>query len=294
MIRFADWQMRGELTNIWKECFQEPARPARYFLNNYFRPENALVYQLDGKIAAVVYLLPAQLAKGNGSVQAHYIYAAATLPEYRSRGYMGALLHAAERAGEARKDCYSIVLPADSGLYPLYEKSGYTPYFQIKTAAVSLSSLCDLAQGGSVQTALFTWSQLNALRRKYLVGTDGSVLWSDEAFSFAVGMGKVYGDRLVCSRTGNKPAYALCRRIDDDTCKVMEIMADEGTFPDLAANIITSVPAQMYYFRLPAGDTRFPEAGEKSVFGMMKPVGKAAPEFLQSAVTPPYLGLPLD
>lgn len=37
MIQFADWGMRKELEQIWRVCFDEPARPAKYFLNNYFR-----------------------------------------------------------------------------------------------------------------------------------------------------------------------------------------------------------------------------------------------------------------
>ena len=294
MIQFADWGMRKELEQIWRVCFDEPARPAKYFLNNYFRPENCLIYQIGKKIAAVVYLLPAQIVVNKGNAQAHYIYAAATLPTYRSHGYMAALLAGAALVGANRGDQYSIVLPASSGLYSLYRKSDYSTFFQINTVSLSLDQLCDVAESGRIGKALFTYGQLNSLRNTQLSGKNGSVLWNTEAFGFAVGMGGIYGDRLVCSRTGDRAAYALCRRLDENTCKVMEIMADRETIHDLAANIISSVPAQTYLFRLSSGNALFSQQGEKSDFGMVKPIGGAGLESVRSDSGAPYLGLSLD
>lgn len=294
MICFADWGMRGELAHIWRICFQEPARPARYFLNNYFRPENCLIYQSGGKIAAVVYLLPAQVVADGKSVQAHYIYAAATLPEHRSHGYMASLLAGAALIGANRGDQYSVVLPATGALYPLYQKSDYIPFYKTNTVTVSLSQLCDIAESGQIGKALFTYDQLNSLRGAHLFGKSGSVLWGDEAFGFAVGMGAVYGDRLVCSRTGDRAAYALCRMLDENTCKVLETMADAATIHDLAANIISAMPAHTYQFRLPVGSSLFSQEGEISDFGMIKPIGGTVLDPVQPASGVPYLGLPLD
>lgn len=292
MICFADWEKRGELAKIWEVCFEEPVRPAKYFLNNYFRPENCLIYQMNEKVAAVVYLLPAHIATETNPAQAHYIYAAATLPQYRGRGYMAALMAAAALVGANRGDQYSVVLPANPGLYELYGKSDYTTFFQLKTQSVTLDQMCTLSESGLVNKTLLTYSQLNELRRSKL--GIGSVLWSDEAFCFADGIGKIYGDKLICSRTGNKPAYAICRRVDEDNCSVLELMADSDTIGDLAANIICTVPAQNYSIRLPADSTLFGQEGEKSDFGMIKPIGGTVLNQLIQASHTPYLGLSLD
>lgn len=295
MIQFAEWGMRSRLSHIWQECFQEPARPARYFLNNCFRPENCLVYRIGDKIAAAVYFLPASVVAGGKAVQAHYIYAAATLPQYRSRGYMASLLAGAAMIGAKRGDQYSVVLPATKQLYPLYQKSDYLPFFQVKTVSVPADRLCVLACSGRAGRTAPDYRLLNSLRSGYLARINGSVLWSDEAFAFAIGMGGVYGDRLVTSSlTANRPAYALCRKIDPDTCRVLEVMADEQTLPDLAANLISEAPARMYEFRLPAQSSLFPGEGELSPFGMVKPIGGALMEPIQPKSGFPYLGLPLD
>lgn len=292
MIRFANWEMRSELARIWEVCFEEPARPAKYFLNNYFRPHNCLIYQNNNKIASVVYLLPAQIVVENKPVQAHYIFAAATLPQYRGHGYMAALMAGAALVGANRSDQYSAVLPANPELYKLYQKSGYTAFFQISTQSVSLDKMCVLAESRSVNKVLLTYQQLNKLRNSQL-GT-GSVLWSDDAFCFADGIGRIYGDKLICSKTGEKYAYAICRRIDEDTCKVLELMADGDTIHDLVVNIISSLPSQNYIFRLPADSTLLGIEGQKSKFGMIKPIGGATLAPLLQDGNAPYLGLCLD
>nr|WP_319488448.1 GNAT family N-acetyltransferase [uncultured Caproiciproducens sp.] len=294
MICSADWEMRGELAEIWKTCFDEPVRPAKYFLNNYFRPEDCLVYKMGDKIAAVVYLLPTRIAAGAKPVQAHYIYAAATLPQYRGHGYMAALLAAAALVGANRGDQYSAVLPAEPGLYSLYEKSDYIKFFKASTLSFSLEEMCSMAESGIVTKTILTYGQMNGLRNAKLAGKTGSVLWSDEAFGFAVGMGKVYGDRMICSRTAGKFAYALCRETNPDTCLVLELMADGDTIRDLAANIISSVPAEKYIFRLPADEVFFGKKGETFDFGMLKAIGGSVLDQLLQDSAAPYLGMPLD
>ena len=112
MIGLAEWKMRAELAQLWQACFHEPRRYPTYFLNNYFRPEDCLVYQVHGKIAAAVYLLPARVVLSDGTAQAHYIFAAGTQPHFRSRGFMASLLAYAALYGTKRGDRYSVVLPA--------------------------------------------------------------------------------------------------------------------------------------------------------------------------------------
>ncbi len=293
MIGFADWEMRGELAQLWQLCFDEPARPAKYFFNNYFRPENCLIYRTAGKIAAAVYLLPSYIASDTKPQKAHYIYAAGTLPQYRSHGYMAALLAWAALTGSNRGDWYSVVLPATRQLYSLYEKSDYVPFFKVENVTVTLGRMCDLAQGGLAGNFVFTYQQLNALRNSRLARKKGSVLWRDDGFAYAAGMAKVYGDKLVCSRTGEKPSYALCRRTDENACSVLEVMADRDTVADLAASLICQMPAQTYSIRQPVGSGLFGE-GEATAFGMIKPLGGTLLQPVQNDADPPYLGLSLD
>jgi GNAT superfamily N-acetyltransferase len=290
MIGFASWEMRPELSRIWQVCFQEPARPAEFFLNNLFSPRDCLVYRVGETVAAAVYLLPARVASAKGPLQAHYIYAAATLPRYRGRGYMASLLACAAMEGAGRGDRYSVVLPADAGLYGLYGKSGYASFFRVRNLSVPADRLRALAREEYPGKMLPDFRRLASARDSLAGRSVGSVLWSERMLWFAAGMGSVYGDRLVCSRAGDAFAYALCRP-SDGFCAVLETAAEEAAFAGLASALLRESPAPEYRFRLPANGL-FPGEGELSDFGMIKPVGGAGLDEIRSDA--PYLGLTLD
>ncbi len=63
------------------------------------------------------------------SLPVQYIYAAATLPAYRGRGYCGALLKAAFEVGRSRGQAASFLRPASQGLTDYYTQFGYRPFF---------------------------------------------------------------------------------------------------------------------------------------------------------------------
>lgn len=293
MIGSAEWGMRAELAGLWQVCFREPERYPSYFLNNCFRPENCLVYRVSGAVAAAVYLLPAQIALGGSRAQAHYIFAAGTLPRFRSRGYMASLLAYAAIRGAQRGDRYSAVLPAEDPLYSFYERNGYFDYYKIRVVSVPRGRLQELASpsppGGRV---LASARQLNALRRGVLSGQKGSVLWSDGMFHFAARFGEAYGDRLVCSVQNGRHSYALCRAEAGNACSVREAMAAPGGLPGLAAAMLKEVPAEVYRFRLPAGCGLFPGEGEIGRCGMLRPIGGTPAG--EADAPSPYLGLALD
>ena len=58
IIALAKWGMQKELSALWEECFGEPSRQVKFFFNNAFRPQNCLIYLAEGKLAAMVHLLP--------------------------------------------------------------------------------------------------------------------------------------------------------------------------------------------------------------------------------------------
>lgn len=290
MIGPAGWDMRSELAELWQICFHEPKRYPIYFMNNYFRPEDCLTYRISGRIAAAVYLLPARIAP-NGA-QAHYIFAAGTLPSFRSRGFMASLLAYAALYGAERGDRYSVVLPASQPLYSFYERCGYFDYYKIRSVPVVRARLEQLASQSPPGTILARYSELNALRNSFLCRGKGSVLWSDERFRFTVGFGSTYGEELVCSGPEGCRSYAICRSTSEKVCSVREAMASPDGFPGLAAAILKRFPAETFEFRLPPGGGLFSGEGVEERCGMIRPIGGTGRE--EMAGPAPYLGLALD
>lgn len=292
MIDFARWEMRGELIRLWQVCFHEPERFPRYFMNNIFAPENCLVYQTAGTIAAAVHLVPAQVVSVGGTARAHYIFAAATLPQYRSRGYMASLLAYAAIAGGRRGERFSAVLPADGGLIRYYEAQGYQPFYRVRTLEVPRERLEHEADGIQARRLLPDCRRLNALRSGILSESRGSLLWSPDLFCTASGMQRIYGDRLVCSASAGGTAYGLCRPAGN-LCEVLETMCSAPeAFGGLAGELLREMQAQAFRFRLPVEAGPFPGEGEISDFGMIRPLGGALLEEIASGT--PYLGLAMD
>lgn len=292
MIELARWNMRAELSRLWQDCFQESKRFPDYFLNNYFRPRDGLVYRVSGRIAAAVYLLPAAVVLNGRRMQAHYIFAAGTFPEFRSRGFMASLLAYAAIYGAKRGDCFSVVLPADAPLYCFYEKNGYFDFYTVRSVPVSRPRLRQMAAEPPCGRLVVSAAELNALRGSVVSRWEGSVLWSDEMFHFATGFGSAYGDRLVCSGNRGFRSYAICRMEGKQVCSVRETMSAPGGMPGLASAILKQTPAETYRFRLPADCGLFRGEGETERCGMIRPIGGTSWE--KSAFSAPYLGLALD
>ncbi len=293
-IALAKWGMQRELAALWEECFGEPSRQVKFFFNNAFQPQNCLVYLAEGKLAAMVHLLPSGVLWNGGFVQAHYIYAAATKPEYRSNGYMRALLNCAAYIGRRRGDEFSLLLPANRSLYRYYAAAGYFHLFELRNLELNKEQVADFSEGRPFCPVLPDYRKMKLLRNKLLSDLSGSVLWDARAVAYADSINRLYGGKLICTRNGQHFAYALCRELEGGICEVEELMSRPEDLPFLLGNLLKGFPAENYRFRLPNDHKLFPSMGEASQFGMIKPLGKRKAEDLLDGAYKPYLGLTLD
>lgn len=86
-VIFAQDGEKEQILKIWKECFKDTDEDIRFYLENWFSQENMLVIQENGKIVSMASFLPAEFVFHGKLFPARYVYAVATLPEYRGRGY---------------------------------------------------------------------------------------------------------------------------------------------------------------------------------------------------------------
>lgn len=286
--------MERGLKRLWQACFHEPDRPVDFYLRNAYRPENCLVYLHGGKLVSAVHLLPCRILTEEGPAPAHYIYAAATLPEYRGHGFMASLLAYAALYGAGRGQRYSAVLPAEPGLYSLYEKAGYQPYFRLSVQEIPADLLRGEAAPAARGRRLAGFPALCLARDRSLAGRPGSVLWDAAAFFYAAGSSRLYGGKLLAAGWGRALSYAMASA-EGGACTVTEWTAAPAARRELLGLLLRELPAKTYRFRLPEGSPLVlpGHPAEGAVFGMIKPLGGAVlPE--ASPAAPPYLGLSLD
>ncbi len=112
----------GKTRKLWEEVFPEDTKA---FLDYYYyikaRDNQIFVIEEDGEIRSMLHLNPYQVRIENRFFPTAYIVAVATQKPYRSRGYMGRLLHASLREMYERKMPFTFLMPAAEAIYTPYD-----------------------------------------------------------------------------------------------------------------------------------------------------------------------------
>lgn len=122
MIRYATSNDTNSVKRLFNMVFDEDLAFNKYFFENVFKEEYALIYQKDDSIIAMLMEIPYFL-EGVGAVT--YIYGVATDPAYRKQGYMTQLLDYCHR----NLTTPSVLIPASKQLFDFYSKYGYRTGF---------------------------------------------------------------------------------------------------------------------------------------------------------------------
>lgn len=123
-----DFAVRGDreaLRKIWLACFGGEEEYVDFYLRRRFRPSETVVWREKGVPVSMMTLMNLEIAGRAGA----YVYAVATLPEYRGRGLMRRLDAFAKQAVLARGGAFMALVPAEPPLFAMYEKLGYRTSF---------------------------------------------------------------------------------------------------------------------------------------------------------------------
>ncbi|MDD6174434.1 MAG: GNAT family N-acetyltransferase [Firmicutes bacterium] len=290
MIMLSTPAMKRDLRALWTKSFPDSQSTIRFFFRYRYCPGQCLVLVRDNTVVSALHLLPAQIVTENGRSPVQYIYAAATLPEYRNTGCMTQLLQAAEDLGAARGVPYTALVPSGRSLFAYYERSGFVPYFETRTVRVSREELIGLARGGREQRAQVSSRLLSSVRTEVLRDGVGNLLWDRSAFSFAVAYQKISQGNVFSAAAPGYVGYAFFQQ-EEQTGVVTEAIAQPPVLAGLARQLQSACRSPLMLFRLPVDSPLFAGRGEISFSGMLKVNGKLAelPEGKH-----PYLGLELN
>lgn len=174
------------LKHLWKTVFGDPDSFIDTFFSMTYSPDRCRYYAQDGQIVSVLYWFDCEYEGGKLA----YIYAVATDPRYRGKGLASRLLqdtHAhLKRLGYA-----GAVLKPAKGLFPFYERLGYTTCGYIRRFS---------AQGGSVPAEVTELSPAayGVVRRSFL--PENAVLQEGLTLEFLHTYARFYrtADALIC------------------------------------------------------------------------------------------------
>ena len=124
------------ITSLWEAVFADGPAFTVPFLETAEPARNALCAFERERLVGMLFLLPAVLSLSGEAMEARYLYGAATAPDFRGRGVFRRLEQEAARAArEAGARAIGLV-PAEPGLYQMYQKLGYRTRFWLSETLV--------------------------------------------------------------------------------------------------------------------------------------------------------------
>ena len=109
---------------LWQKAFGDSDEFVDSFLMRHYSRQRMLSVECDGRLAAMLHILPFESEAGRTS----YIYGVATDPEYRGRGLASQLMHEALRLCDERGDeaVFLIPTPGQAWLRDFYGRFGFS------------------------------------------------------------------------------------------------------------------------------------------------------------------------
>lgn len=141
MIRFADKSTASLVRSMWKTCFGDSESYLDLYFSRKYRNENTLIYFIENKPVASLQMLPYKMRFYGKIIPIYYLAGLCTLPEYRSQGYMGALINEAYKVMFERNIPISILVPAEDSLYGYYEKYNFKQTFESNHKPILLEAI---------------------------------------------------------------------------------------------------------------------------------------------------------
>lgn len=130
-----------ELKLLWKRVFGDDDVYIDRFFSQIYSPENTLVYEEDGHIVSMLYMIPYDLCINGSHFKAMYLYALATDEKYRGRRFMSGLIHRAHEIVEKKGYLCSFLIPEGESLYQYYRRFGYAVPFYGDEIIIKLDRL---------------------------------------------------------------------------------------------------------------------------------------------------------
>jgi GNAT superfamily N-acetyltransferase len=115
----------NSLAVLWNKVFGDDEDYIKLFFKDAYYDCECFAEIVDDEVVSAFYLLGCIIKLDGKIYNGRYLYAAATLPEYRGKGLMAKLIGEAEAYLKAQNIDFIALVPADDGLYDYYGRFGF-------------------------------------------------------------------------------------------------------------------------------------------------------------------------
>lgn len=223
----------SELKTVWKLCFHDEDDYINFYYENRFKAEETLVYLVENQVVAMLTLMPGFVVHSNEKLPVRYVYAVATHPEHRRKGYAAALMEYANQLGE--KDYIgTFLVPATPSLFQYYEALGYQTLSHKKVLQKNMEDFLDELKQFDLKEEIEMVTPLKVedfyLLRNTSYKEDGFVLWEYEDLEYLLKEFRFLGGQALKVKL-KKEVGTLLYYVDQDHIVIKETtLSDAGLY----------------------------------------------------------------
>ena len=252
---------------LWKTAFGDEDRLIDWFYDCCMPEEDMLLLLEDGRLASMLALLPVSLSLPGGvEASGRYVYALATDPSMRGKGYGRQLLHYVDGFLSSRgSDCVTVV-PAEPSLHKFFATVAFCPAFSTR----KLELLRDMVGPARAEDGLTEAEpqEYGRLRRALLSDT-AAVHYDQRLLRFQQGMSRMSGGGLYKITVDGVEGCAAAEYVDRHSVLCKELLIPSQHLARAVARLAERLPADRYHVRTPAGWEGLPGSYNQA-FGMVK------------------------
>lgn len=125
MLIKADKKYIPSLVKLWHNVFGDSEDYIRLFFKEAYYDGECFGEVIDGEVVSAFYLLKCSVRYAGKVYRGRYLYAAATVPEYRGKGLMSKLIREATAYCRQSGLDFIALVPAGDSLYDYYGRFGF-------------------------------------------------------------------------------------------------------------------------------------------------------------------------
>ena len=267
---YADESDYDELKDLWKTVFGDSDDVLDSFFRNTADPSGIYACRKDGKIISAFYLIDSSVTENNKKYTAKYLYAAATLPEYRRQGIMGDMIKYAAGICRMKGTQLIFLYPADEKLYSYYGKLGFREMFRERYYIIEKKDLEKYKGSRYFNTALSYEKMRECIPSESFCNFDGGYL------DFSLYCAKKYGF-MICASFDDEDYVIVTGSKKDGRVIVDEAISSDGNYSHILS-VIADIEGETYSLKTPVciEMSEFDSVIKKA--GMLLPIGDSIPE----------------
>lgn len=267
---YADESDYPQLKNLWKTVFGDSDDVLDYFFENTVDAGNIYACRKDEKIVSAFYLIDSSIIENNKKYSAKYLYAAATLPEYRKQGIMSDMIKYASEMLKIKGTDLIFLYPADEKLYSYYSKIGFISVFNERYYIIEKNEL-ETYKGKRYFNTSLAYEKM-----RENIPSESFCEFDCRYLDFARFCAGKYGFE-ICAAFDDEDNVFIIGSKKDGTVVIDEAVSADGNYEHILS-VVADIEGDRFILKTPSCIVLSEYKSEIKKSGMLLPVSGNTPE----------------